>query len=103
MVRVLAYEAEGPGFNSRPCLKLLKCKIELCIQNNNNNKNNKNNNNNNNNNNSHHLLGWRWRFSQNSVQEGTKWPFGLTPSWNLKKTYAGDTYTNFQNFIFKIF
>ena len=29
MVRVLAYETEGPGFNSRPCLKLLKCKIEL--------------------------------------------------------------------------
>ena len=47
MVRVLAYETEGPGFNSRPCLKLLKCKIELCIRNNNNN----------NNNNSHHLLG----------------------------------------------
>ena len=51
MVRVLAYETKGPGFNSRPYLKLLKCKIELCIRNNKNNKNNKNNNNNN----SHHL------------------------------------------------
>ena len=57
MVRVLAYETEGPGFNSRLYHKLLKCKIELCIRNNKNNKNkNKNNNNNNNNNNnSHHL------------------------------------------------
>ena len=57
MVRVLAYGTEGPGFNFRPCLKLLKCKIELCIQNNNNN----------NNNNSHHLLDWRWHFSQKQL------------------------------------
>ena len=35
MIWVLAYETEG--FNSGPSLKLLKCKIELCIQNNNNN------------------------------------------------------------------
>ena len=45
MVRALAYETEGPGFNSRS--KLLKIyEIELCIL---------NNNNKNNNNNSHHL------------------------------------------------
>ena len=36
MVRVLAYETKDPGLNSGPCLKLLKCKIELCIRNNNN-------------------------------------------------------------------